>query len=113
MVGFQLLQDLMAKKRESVLKDIDKVRVLSRFIRWKKFTAYHRLLDMHKKSVEPPSIDNQSTISEEEDDLDIEKYRKQNEINKMILKNQIQIGLSLQNEIRKKQEIIDGMSVIT
>jgi hypothetical protein len=35
-LGFELLNELMSKKRATVIRDVEKAQMLSRFMRWKK-----------------------------------------------------------------------------
>lgn len=106
-LGFGLLNDLVDKKRESIIKDVQKAQILSRFMRWKKFVAVQKFTEMQNKAQDGhlETQDDYTTISDDSGP-DLEKYKKQNDVNKMILKNQLQIGLSLQKDIRTKQDLI-------
>lgn len=48
----------------------------------------------------------ENVVSDDGKDAEIEKYQRQNTVNKMLLQNQLQIGLTLQKEIEHKQKHI-------
>lgn len=51
----------------------------------------------------PKGLETQSTS---ELNLEVDNYKKQNNVNKLILQNQVQIGLYLQKDIVQKQILI-------
>lgn len=38
MLGFELLNEITNKKRSTIIRDVEKAQMLSRFLRWKKVT---------------------------------------------------------------------------
>lgn len=50
-LGFGILNDLMSKKRESIIRDVQKAQLLSRFMRWKKAVAIQKFTEMQNKAL--------------------------------------------------------------
>jgi hypothetical protein len=92
--------------RGCIVKDVQKNRLLSWFLIWKKATAYKRI-ERQKKIEEDHGDRNLDKESMDEDEWgQLQLWHNRNNINKMILQNQIQIGLKLQKEVKEKQELI-------
>ena len=102
----------LINKRETVIRDVSKGEVFHWFIRWKKFVALQKATEIQKIADEGrlDTKEDNSTVWDEQT-LNIEKYKRLNEMNTNIYKNQLMIGKSLYSEVSElKQKLINDIS---
>jgi hypothetical protein len=108
-LAFGLLNDLMSKKRHTIIRDVEKAILLSRFLRWKKAVAIHKFTHMPKTPQNQIKNDPlpDRTLSIDSGVLETDNTPLKNH-ESMIRVNQMMIKKTLENDIQAKQDLIDN-----